>query len=116
MNKIFGYLLICAGLMMMLFSVMGMYKVFADRQPVAPVVQMADLRINTQYGEMQLPMQGANQIANLGLFALFMVFILSAGAKLAGVGNGMLKAERIHDALLQIEHKNAPSEEALKKL
>ncbi len=116
MNKIFGYLLICAGLMMMLFSVMGMYKVFADRQPVAPVVQMADLRINTQYGPMQIPMQGVNQIANLGLFALLMVFILSAGAKLAGVGNGMLKAERIHDALLALETKNAPAEQTLKKL
>lgn len=116
MNKIFGYLLICLGLMMMLFAVMSMYKVFVDRQPVAPVVQMADLRINTQYGEMQIPMQGTNQIANLGLFALLMVFVLSAGSKLAGVGNGMLKAERIHDALLQIESKNVPSQEALKKL
>lgn len=116
MNKIFGYLLICAGLMMMLFSVMSMYKVFADRQPVAPVVQMADLRINTQYGPMQIPMQGVNQIANLGLFALLMLFILSAGAKLAGVGNGLLKTERIHDALLAIEAKNAPNKETLKKL
>ncbi len=116
MNKIFGYLLICAGLMMMLFSVMGMYKVFADRQPVAPVVQMADMCVNTQYGPMQIPMQGVNQIANLGLFALLMVFILSAGAKLAGVGNGLLKAERIHDALLQIENKNAPAEKTLQKL
>lgn len=116
MNKIFGYLLICAGLMLMLFSVMGMYKVFADRQPVAPVVQMTDLRINTQYGPMQIPMQGVNQIANLGLFAVLMMFILSAGAKLAGVGNGMLKAERIHDALLQLQAKNAPAEQTLKKL
>ena len=116
MNKIFGYLLICTGLMMMLFSVMGMYKVFADRQSVAPVVQMADLRINTQYGPMQIPMQGVNQIANLGLFALLMVFILSAGAKLAGVGNGLLKAERIHDALLMLENKNSVSEQTLKKL
>lgn len=116
MNKIFGYLLICIGLMMMLFAVMGMYKVFADRQPVAPVVQMADMRINTQYGPMQIPMQGVNQIANLGLFALLMAFILSAGAKLAGVGNGMLKSERIHDALLQIENKHLPTEETLKKL
>ncbi len=116
MNKIFGYLLICAGLMLMLFSVMGMYKVFADRQPAAPVVQMADLRINTQYGPMQIPMQGVNQIANLGLFAVLMMFILSAGAKLAGVGNAMLKTERIHDALLQIQAQNAPAEQTLKKL
>lgn len=116
MNKILGYLLICAGLMLMFFSVMGMYKVFADRQPVAPVVQMADLQVRTQYGPMQIPMQSVNQIANLGLFALLMAFILSAGAKLAGVGSKILKAERIHDALLSIEAKNAPHEQTLKKL
>ena len=94
MNKILGYLLICAGLMLMLFSVMGMYKVFADRQPVAPVVQVADLRINTQYGPMQIPMQGVNQIANLGLFAVLMMFILSAGAKLKGRDHSRRRRKR----------------------
>lgn len=115
MNKIFGYLLICAGLMMIFFSLIGMYKVFANGSPVVAVVQMADVRLNTQYGPVQIPMKGINTIANLGLFALFMMFVLSAGSKISGIGNGMLKNERIYDALLE-NPQAAQNADAFKKL
>lgn len=115
MNKILGYLLICAGLLVIFFSLVGMYKVFANGSPVVAVVQMADVQLNTQYGPVQIPMKGVNAVANLGLFAVFMFFVLSAGSKLAGVGNGMLKNERIYDALL--ENPDAlKSADAFKKL
>ena len=73
MNKIFAYLLLLAGLMMMFFACIGMYKVFIDKNPVMPVVQMADANISTQYGVVKFPMQAVNQIANLGLFSLLMM-------------------------------------------
>ena len=101
MNKIFGYLLICAGLLFVFFSLIGMYKVFASGGSVVAVVQLADVQLNTQYGPVQMPMKGINAIANLGLFAVFMFFVLSVGSKLAGIGSGMLKNERIYDALAE---------------
>lgn len=114
MNKIFGYLLLCIGLLMMFFSVLSMYKVFADRQPVAPVVQMKDVQITTQYGPMQIPMQAVNTLANVGLFAVFMLFILGAGSKVAGVGVNLVKTERLREALLLSQQKL--EDETLKKL
>ena len=95
MHKILSYLFICIGVLLIFFSLISMYKVFVDRQPAAPVV---------------------NTLANLGLFALFMAFVLSVGAKLAGLGAKMLKSERIRDALLELKTTEIPSEENLKNL
>ena len=99
MNKIFGYLLICAGLLLVFFALIGMYKVFVNGNAVMPIIQLADMQLNTAYGPVVIPMKSLSSVVNLMLFALFMAFVLSAGAKVAGVGNGMLKAERIYDAL-----------------
>ncbi len=99
MNKIFGYLLICAGLLLAFFALIGMYKVFAGGNAVMPIVQLADMQLNTAYGPVLVPMKSISQVINLLLFAVFMAFVLSVGAKLAGTGNGLLKAERIYDAL-----------------
>lgn len=101
MYKIFSYLLICVGILLVFFSLISMYKVFVDRQPVAPVVQLADMNLQTTYGPMIIPMQNINTLANLGVFVLLMVFVLSAGSKIAGLGASLLKNERIHDALLK---------------
>ena len=117
MNKILGYLLICVGLLLVFFSLIGMCKIFVDRQPVPDVVQMSDMNVQTQYGVMGLPMNNVNTLANMGLFILFMAFILSAGAKIAGAGCNLLKNERIHDALLQFNDKREnPDEQTLRKL
>lgn len=116
MRKILGYLLVCVGLLLIFFSLISMYKVFVDRQAVAPVVQLADLTLQTAYGPLTVPMQPINQLANLGLFALFMLFVLAAGGKVAQVGTNLLKNERIYEALLTLNTANAPSENTLKKL
>ena len=108
MNKIFGYLLICAGLLLIFFSLIGMYKVFVNGNAVVPVLQLADLQLNTAYGAVQIPMKSISTVVNIGLFAIFMVFVLAAGGKIAGVGNGLLKNERIYEALT--ENKNADKE------
>ncbi len=116
MNKIVGYLFVCVGVLLMFFSLISMYKVFVDRQAAAPVVQLADMNLQTQYGVMIVPMKNVNTLANLGLFAVFMAFVLSVGAKLAGIGTQWLKNERIHEALLKLKLTELPDEEKLKKL
>ncbi len=117
MYKVAGYFLIFIGMLLMFFSLIGMYKVFVNRQPVAQVVQLTDMNVRTQYGTMQIPLQNLNTLANVGLFVVLMMFVLSAGAKTAGLGCNLLKNERIHDALLQLNLRDAATaENSLKKL
>lgn len=115
MNKIFGYLLICVGLLLIFFSLIGMYKVFVNANAVTQIAQLADVQLNTAYGPVLVPMKGISSVVNLGLFAVFMLFVLTAGSKLAGVGNGLLKNERIYEAVLQASNDEQRAE-ALKKL
>lgn len=117
MHKITGYLLIFVGMLLMFFALIGTYKVFVNHQSVPAVVQLRDMDIRTQYGNMQIPMQNINTLANIGLFVILMLFILSAGAKIAGIGCNLLKNERIYEALLQLNLKDAAeTEKTLKKL
>lgn len=89
-----------------------MYKVFVNGGAVMPVMQFTDMQINTQYGPMLLPMKNLSTLANLGLFAVLMMFVLSAGSKVAQIGNGLLKTERLCETI-----KNSQTEEEkLKKL
>ncbi|MBR4681873.1 MAG: hypothetical protein IKP06_01010 [Elusimicrobiaceae bacterium] len=113
MHKIVGYFFIFIGMLLVFFALIGMYKAFADHQPVPQVVQLTDMNIRTQYGNMLVPMQNINQLANIGLFVLLMMFVLSAGAKVGTIGCNLLKNERIYEALSQLKN---PTMEELKKL
>ena len=117
MNKITGYILVGVGVMVMFFSLFSMYKVFVDRKPVAPVVQLADMNLRSQMGNMVIPMDNLNTLANIGLFAVLMMFVLAVGGKIAALGCNLIKIERIHDALLQLDNKQQIAEpKTLKKL
>ena len=98
-HKITGYLLFCVGLLLILFAVLSMYKVFVNQQPVIAIVQLADLKITSQFGNMVVPASGLNTIINLGLFAFFMAFLVAVGTKVATLGCNFLKIERIYEAL-----------------
>ena len=103
MHKILSYLLICVGLFIVLFALHGMYRVFIGGGAVLTLVNFADLTVQTQFGPLVLPMKQASVIANLGLFALFMGFLVAAGGKLAQIGCQILKNERIYEALLKLK-------------
>ena len=109
-------MLIGIGLMVMCFSFLSMYKVFVDRQPVAPVIQMTDMNLRSQFGNMQIPMDNINSLANIGLFAVFMLFVLALGGKLAALGCNLLKIERIHEALRKNQGNPPALEKELKKV
>ena len=115
MHKILGYLLICAGLFIILFALYAMYQVFINGGAVTTLVNFSDLTLHTQAGPLQFPMQQTNILANLGLFALFMGFLVAAGGKIASIGCQMLKIERLREALLQLNPSNI-TENTLKKL
>ena len=113
-HKVTGYLLVCVGLLVILFAAVSMYKVFVGHQPVVAVVQLADMNLKTQMGVMVFPMGNFNPLINLGLFALFMLFMVTVGGQIAKVGCHFLKIERLHEALTKKEE--PLSKEQAKKL
>jgi len=113
-HKIIGYLLVCVGLLFILFAAISMYKVFVGHQPVVAVVQLTDMRMNSQFGTMVIPMANLNTLANIGLFALFMTMIVIIGEKIASLGCNFLKIERLYEALARRE--DPPTEKQIEKL
>ncbi len=116
MHKIMGYLLICVGLLLIFVSLVGMYKVFVDRQPPVPVIQLTDTAVQTQYGALKVPLQAINPFLNLIFFGVFMFFILFTGGKIAGIGCKLLRTERIYEALLCAKNISPEQIDSLKKL
>lgn len=115
MHKIFGYLLICTGILLILFALHSMYQAFINAGSVVALVNFQDLTLHTQAGPLQLPMQPTSLIANLGLFALFMSFLVAVGGKIAQLGCQILKIERLREALLQLKPEHM-TEGTFKKL
>lgn len=107
MHKIIGYFLLFVGLATLFFSFTGMYQTFVNKKPVVQVLQLQPFQLNTQYGNVQMDSGSINQILNLSLFALFMLFLAGAGAKVANIGNNLLKTERICETLKLLQIKDA---------
>lgn len=99
MHKIIAYFLIFVGLVLMCFAFTGMYQTFVNKKPIVQVVQLKPFALNTQFGSVQMDSTLINQIVNLTLFALFMFFLIGAGRAVAGIGNSLLKTERICETL-----------------
>ena len=116
MHKIVSYLLVCVGILLILFAFNAMFKVFIAHQAAPVLVEFTELQVRTQAGPVALPMQAVNAVANLGLFALFMMFVVGVGGKLAGIGCQLLKNERIYEALLQLNTAQATQDAVSKKL
>lgn len=110
-HKIIGYLLIFVGLATLFFAFTGMYQTFVHRRPVVQVLQLKPIAVDTQYGQVQIQAEVVNQILNLSLFAVFMIFLVSLGSKVAAVGNNMLKTELICETLQSLRKKEVLGEQ-----
>lgn len=116
-HKIIGYLLIFVGLATLFFAFTGMYQTFVNRRPVVQVLQLKPIAVNTQYGQVQIQAEEVNHILNLSLFAVFMIFLVSLGSKVAAVGNNMIKTERICETLQSLRKEDvAGAQEYIKRL
>ena len=115
-HKITGYLIFTVGLVFILFAVVSLSKVFIGGDAVVQLVQLPSLPIQTQYGTLQIPFKEMAPIINLGLFAIFMLCVMTAGGLLAKIGVNLLKVERICETLLQLPNKQILNQETLKKL
>lgn len=109
MHKILAYFLLLVGLTIMSFAFTGMYQTFVNKKPVVQVVTLQPLLLNTQYGSVQVDSTLVGQVINIGLFALFMLFLSAFGAKIAAIGNTLLKTERVCQTLQMLRRQEALS-------
>lgn len=94
----------------MFFAFTGMYQTFVHKKPVVQVLNLTPMKLNTQYGAVQVDSAVVNQVLNLSLFALFMIFLAGLGSKVASIGNNLLKTELICETLRQLEHQERNEE------
>lgn len=111
MQKIIAYLLLVIGLALMCFAFTGMYQTFINKKPVIQVVEIKPFSLGTQYGTVQVDGAMVGQVLNIALFVLFMLFLAALGARIAGIGNQLLKTERICETLQKLRREDALSHE-----
>jgi hypothetical protein len=99
MNKMIGYFLVCIGLALIFFSMVSMFKVFADAQAPVHLITMSKMSVSTQYGPMDIDMSLLSNVLNLVLHGFFMFFIVGAGARIMGGGINLIKVDTFADAL-----------------
>ncbi|MBO7238009.1 MAG: hypothetical protein J6U96_01800 [Elusimicrobiaceae bacterium] len=117
MHKITAYLLIVIGLALMCFAFTGMYQTFVNKKPVAQIIAAQPLSVNTQNGRIELDGASIVQTLNISLFAFFMMFLVFLGSHIIGIGNNMLKTERICQTLEKLRKEDVTSHEKdIKKL
>ena len=117
MNKIIAYVLIVIGLALMCFAFMGAYQTFVNKKPVAQIIASQPLSVKTQNGTIELNSDSIVQTLNISLFAFFMMFLVFVGSHFIGIGNNMLKTERICQTLAKLRKEDVVDHEKdLKKL
>ncbi len=105
------------GLVLMCFAFTGMYQTFVNKKPVAQIITSQSMSVNTQNMKMEIDSGMILQSLNVGMFALFMMFLVYLGSHIIGVGSNLLKTERICDTLAKLQEQGiTPSKEELKKL
>lgn len=117
MNKAIAYLLIVIGLALMCFAFTGMYQTFVNKKPVAQMITAQPLSVKTQAGIVELDSVSIVQTLNISLFAFFMMFLVFLGGHIIGIGNNMLKTERICATLEKLRKEDVlEHEKDIKKL
>lgn len=111
MRKIIAYLLIFVGLVLMFFAFMAMHQAFINKKPVVQVVTAKPVALHTQYGIAKIDAGVLVHTLNLVLFAVLMSFLVFLGAKVAAIGNQLLKTECICDALAKLRSGDALAHE-----
>jgi hypothetical protein len=124
-NKIIGYVLLAAGIVMIMLSVNGMYQVFTDIKDPPAVITLSDIKfsipglpevgaevpgeaelaeevdpaieIPSETKEEILLMAGdqMSKLTNMMLWYLFMFFVASAGARLGSLGVQSLREIKV---------------------
>jgi len=92
-EKIFGFILIIIGLMLIFYSIYSMFNIFSGSSNPPKIIKMNDVKLSIPLvGEIEiLSGEEISKIANMSLYSIFMFFIISAGSRIADLGIKLLK-------------------------
>jgi len=97
-DKLLGYLLLGLGIAMILLAVYGVYNVFSGISLAAEIFQMDGITVSVPTGQggprstvELLSGPVASRLINMGVWYIFMLFIVSAGGKIASIGAGLIR-------------------------
>ena len=92
-DKTLGYVLLAVGLGLIIFAVCSMFKVFTGSVAPPAIFEMGNITIPWSAGEGMSPTEvevvsGAeiSQIVNMVLWSILMLFVVTAGGTIAGLG------------------------------
>ncbi|MDP2831324.1 MAG: hypothetical protein Q8O02_03665 [Candidatus Omnitrophota bacterium] len=101
-EKIFGYVLLCIGLVCIAFAFFSMYSVFTGVANPPEIFKMQSLSFNVSSGGGSQPMAmnisldtEARKIGSMFLYYLFMLFIVIVGSKISSLGAQFIKEIKV---------------------
>jgi hypothetical protein len=97
-DKTVGYVLLAVGLGLIIFTVCSMFNVFTGSVAPPAIFEMDSITIPLPAGEGMSPTEvevvsGAeiSQIVNMVLWSILMVFVVTAGGKIGGLGVKLIR-------------------------
>lgn len=101
-EKIFGYVLLCIGLICILFAIYSVYKVFTNITNPPEIFQMKSFSFLASSDAGRPPMEFTisldsqlRKIVNVFLYYLFMLFIVAVGSKICTLGIQFIKEIKV---------------------
>ncbi len=100
--KTVGYVLLIAGLIMIIYSVLSMYSVYTGGSPAPPVITMNSVSISLPTGPGIPPVQTelisgiqSSKLVNMGIWFALMTFVASAGGRIGGLGTKLIREIKV---------------------
>lgn len=96
-DKVIGYVLLAAGIVMILLSVYFMFNVFTGATAPPGLFNFSDINIPIPGGEtvQMIPGEEMNRLLAMFFWYLLMFFIMIAGGKIASLGISLIKEVKV---------------------
>jgi len=100
-KKIFGYFLVCIGLIFIVFALYSVYNVFMNAVKPPETFQLNNLTFSVDLGQDRAPLEitapldpEVRKIVNMFEYNIFMLFMLSVGSKVSMLGAQFIRANK----------------------
>ncbi len=100
--KATGYVLLIAGLILIIWAVYSMYNVYTGASQPPSVIQMNGVTLSMPTGQGTPPAeaelisaQNSSKLVNMGIWYALMFFVASAGARIGGLGVNLIREIKV---------------------
>lgn len=101
-ERFLGYVLVCVGLLCIVFAVFSMHSVFTDARTPPEIFKLERLSFSAtpsgaaQPTKMDIPINvDTRKIVNMGLYYLLMLFMVIVGGRVSSLGVQFIKEVKV---------------------